>query len=102
MGSVQQSVKVVSALLGKVERAEELLMGKKVERLLLLCSSKRYLEQNVKRIDIAKAQCRKPATQRQALENVKLEQTEEALRSKAKVEQVREATRKIQRELEAE
>merc|ERR1712232_1106625 len=69
---VQKSVQEVSALLEKIERAEELLMGKKVERLLLLCSSRRYLEQNVKRIDIAKAQCRKPATQRQSLENVKL------------------------------
>merc|ERR1712207_7774 len=92
----------MGALADITNRAEELLAGKRTQRLLLLRSSDRYLEQFVKRIELAKAQCGKPVTQRATLDKVKAEQAEEAKRTRAEIDKLRAATQKAQRELEAE
>lgn len=68
----------------------------------MLKSSARYLEQQVKRVELAKAQCIKPVTQRGALDKVKAEQSEEAKRTKSEIDKLRASTQQVQKDLEAE
>merc|ERR1712151_808827 len=100
--TAQKSLKEAQALADVTNQAEELLAGRKTQRLLMLKSSARYLDQQVKRVEIAKAQCVKPVTQRAALDKVKAEQSEEAKMTKAEIDRLRAATQKVQKELEAE
>merc|ERR1712032_162649 len=100
--NLKKTLEEAKALAEMTNQAEELLAGRKTQKLVMLKSSARYLEQQVKRVEIAKAQCVKPVTQRAALDKVKAEQSEEAKRTKAEIDRLRAATQKVQKELEAE
>jgi len=100
--AVQKPLVEVKRLQGEAARAGDLLTGKATQRLLLLRSSKRYLDQHLKRIEIAKAQCSKPVAQRAALEKQKGEQAEEAKGTRKEAARLLEATRKVQKEMEDE
>eukprot|EP00927_Polykrikos_kofoidii_P028140 TRINITY_DN24621_c0_g1_i1.p1 TRINITY_DN24621_c0_g1~~TRINITY_DN24621_c0_g1_i1.p1 ORF type:complete len:529 (-),score=121.39 TRINITY_DN24621_c0_g1_i1:130-1716(-) len=100
--AAKKTLAEVQALLAAVSKAGELLTGKSTQRLLLLRSSKRYVEQQVKRIDVAKAQCSKPVALRAKLETTKIEQSEEAKRTRTEMERIKAVTQRVQRELESE
>jgi len=98
----QKSMEEMRALMDVTNMAEELLTGKATQRLLLLRSSDHYLEQNVRRVELARAQCSKPVMKRAELEKLKNEQADEARRSYKQLEELCAATRRYQEELEAE
>lgn len=98
----EKSLQEVQALKEVTVAAEELLAGRRTHRLLLLRSSHRYLEQQLRRLEVAKTRCGKPALQRAALEKVKADQAAEAKRTRVAVEKLRAATLKVQQQLEAE
>jgi len=100
--NAEKGVQEVEAFAAVTARAEELLASRRTQRLFLLRSSERYLDQAVARVDQAKAQCSKPGVQRSALDKVKAEQAEDAERSRAEIEDLRQATKKVQQALEAE
>merc|ERR1712217_572193 len=87
----------VKAFADLTNKAEDLLAGKKTQRLLLLQSSQRYMDQHIKRFELAKAQCGKPAVQRAALEKARVEQAEEARRVHAEIKKIRTATHETQK-----
>mmetsp|Transcript_113787 Transcript_113787/g.353492 ORF Transcript_113787/g.353492 Transcript_113787/m.353492 type:complete len:265 (-) Transcript_113787:32-826(-) len=97
-----KSLDEVKAFAAVMSKAEELLAGRRTQRLQLLQSSERYLGQHISRVEIAKAQCGKPATQRAALDKLKAEQVEEAKRARAEIDKLRTATHKVQKQLEEE
>lgn len=99
---IQKSRAEVQKLLELVRQAEELLCGKQTQRLLLLGTSERYLDQVVKRIELAKLQCSKPVVRRAELDKVKADQAEEAKRARDEADKLRIVTKKIQSQLEAE
>merc|ERR1712232_81206 len=98
----QKTLREVQTLADVTNQAEELLAGRKTQRLLMLKSSARYLDQQAKRVEVAKEQTIKPVGKRAALDKVKAEQSEEAKRTRAEIDKLREATHKVQKELEAE
>lgn len=100
--SEQRSLQEVKVLKDVTNQAEELLAGRRTQRLLLLRSSDRYLAQQVRRLELAKAQCGKPAVQRGALNKANADQVVEVNRTRAEVDKLRAATHKVQRALEAE
>lgn len=99
---IEKSIEEVKAFAAFTNKADDLLAGKTTQRLLLLQSSQRYMDQHVKRFELAKAQCGKPVVQRAALEKARVEQAEEARRVHAEIKKMRTATQKTQKELEAE
>mmetsp|Transcript_40178 Transcript_40178/g.87803 ORF Transcript_40178/g.87803 Transcript_40178/m.87803 type:complete len:532 (+) Transcript_40178:80-1675(+) len=100
--SIQRSLPEVKALADVTNKATELLAGKATQRLLLMRTSERYLQQQVRRIDLMKAQCVKPVTQRAELEKLKAEQSEEARRARVELDKLRTITQKLHKDLEAE
>jgi len=98
----EKSLAEVEEMAKLTAKAEDLLAGRKAQRLLLLRSSERHMEQQVTRVEMALAQCGKPVAQRAALEKVKAEQAEEVKRTRAEMDRLREATHKARKALEVE
>lgn len=99
---VQQSLAEVEALRDLMSQLEGLLSARRTQRLVLLVSSKRYLERTAQRVEISKMQCGKPASRRAALEKVKADQMAEAGRSRAETQQLLTAIKEVKEDLEAE
>lgn len=100
--SAHKSLGEVKALVEVVSKAEELLAGECTQRLTMLWSSDRYLEQQVRRVEVAKSQCHKPLAKRTALDKVRAERLEEARRTGEEAERLRTLSRKVKGDLEAE
>jgi len=100
--SLHKSAEELKAFAAMTGEAVELLTGKLTQRLVLLRTSTHYLEQRVKQLNLLKARCGKPVTQRAELEKLKTEQTEESARAKGEVDKLRQATLTLQKEFESE
>lgn len=99
---VQESLAEVENLRDLMSQLEGLLSARRTQRLVLLASSKRYLERTAQRVEISQMQCGKPASRRAALEKVKADQTAEAGRSRAETQQLLTAIKEVKEDLEAE
>eukprot|EP00913_Durusdinium_trenchii_P023002 g21598.t1 len=83
-------------------KLENLLSSRSTQRLVLLASSKRYLDRTAKRVEMAQSQCGKSASRKAELEKVKAEQLLEVKRSRAETKQLQSVIREVKEDLEAE
>lgn len=68
----------------------------------MLHLSERYRNQQLKRLDVCKAQESRSSAQRGSLDKVKADQAEEAKRARVEIDKLRVATKEVQKGLEAE
>lgn len=100
--SAQKSLAEVRVLEEVTNQLEELLAGRATQRLLRLHLSERYRNQQLKRLDVCKAQESRSSAQRGSLDKVKADQAEEAKRARVEIDKLRVATKEVQKGLEAE
>ncbi|CAK8989047.1 unnamed protein product [Durusdinium trenchii] len=99
---IEQSLAEVETLWKTMVKLENLLSSRSTQRLVLLASSKRYLDRTAKRVEMAQSQCGKSASRKAELEKVKAEQLLEVKRSRAETKQLQSVIREVKEDLEAE
>lgn len=98
----RKSEEDVRLLVRAIDRLEELLMGQEAQRFLLMCSSAKFLDQEVRRIQSAQAQILKAGQRRRQYEELRPTYKDEASQAREELERVRTSVRVLQTKLEAE
>lgn len=98
----QRSLAEVEGFRDKINKVEGILTSRRTQRLVLLHSSKSYLERAARRIEVAKQQCGKPGQRKAELEKVKAEQLAEAKRARAEIDKLKSVTLAAKEDLEGE